>query len=62
MFRLTSASARTPECEAITGAFDSRMASMFAPFEGCERSTIIPRRFISAITSRPSGERPLFHE
>jgi hypothetical protein len=34
MLRLTSASARAAECEAITGAFDNASACMFAAFEG----------------------------
>jgi len=59
MLRLTSASARAAECDAITGAFDNASACMFAAFEGCERSTMIPHLFISAITCLPISLRPL---
>ena len=43
------------ECEAMTGAFDSAAACIIDAFDGCETSTIMPTRFISAITCRPSG-------
>ena len=44
----------------MIGAFDRVAACIIDPFDGCETSTIIPRRFISAITFWPSGEMPLF--
>jgi len=41
-----------------TGFFENAIASddVFAPT--CERSTMIPTRFISVMTSRPKSERP----
>ena len=47
MLRLTLASFRTAECEAMTGAFERPMACIIDPFEGCETSTMIPHLFIS---------------
>ena len=42
----------------MIGAFDSWTACSIDAFDGCETSTIIPSRFISAITWRPSGLMP----
>ena len=59
MLRLWLHSARTPECDAMMGAFDSATVCSIDAFDGCDTSIIIPSRFISAITWRPSGDRPL---
>ena len=58
MLRDTFASARTDECDAMTGAFERPIICIIDPFDGCETSTMIPHLFISAITWRPSGDRP----
>jgi hypothetical protein len=42
----------------MTGAFDRAMACRFAPFDGCERSTMMPHLFISAMTFLPRSLRP----
>ena len=60
MLRLTSASARTAECEAMIGAFDSATACIIEAFDGCETSTMMPTLFSSAMTCLPSGDKP-FH-
>jgi hypothetical protein len=60
MFRDTLQSALTAECDAMIGAFDSSAAFSIEPFDGCDTSTIMPSRFISAITRSPSGEMPFF--
>jgi hypothetical protein len=57
--RLWFASARAAECEAMTGAFDSAIACRLACFDGCEMSTMMPQRFISAMTFFPRSLSPL---
>ena len=42
----------------MTGAFESAIACRFAGFDGCETSTMMPQRFISAITCLPRSLRP----
>ena len=42
----------------MIGAFDSAIACIIDPLEGCETSTMMPHLFISAITCLPSGLRP----
>ncbi len=44
----------------MIGAFDSATACIIDALDGWDTSTIMPRRFISAMTSRPSGLMPLF--
>lgn len=39
------------EWEKITGAFECERASIIVGTETCDKSTIIPKRFISFITS-----------
>ena len=46
-------------CENITGASATSRALLITAGETCERSTIIPSRFISRTTSLPNGVRPL---
>ena len=58
MLRACSCRAATLEWEAITGAAESRVAASIASFEMCETSTMMPRRFISAITSAPNSLTP----
>src|SRR4030095_7685817 len=58
MLREWLASLRMPECDAMTGAFDRPIACIIDPFDGCETSTMMPHRFISWMTWRPSGDRP----
>ena len=58
MLRLTFASDRAAECEAMIGAFESATACIIDPFDGWETSTITPHLFISAITCFPSGLNP----
>ena len=53
-----SFSARATECEKITGACDTRIASSIVSGETWLRSTSIPSQFISLTTSSPNGERP----
>ena len=60
MLRGTLASARTAECDAMIGALLSSAAFSIDPFDGCETSIMMPRRFISAITRSPMGEMPFF--
>jgi hypothetical protein len=43
--------ASADECENITGALVTSSASIMVWTDTCDRSTIIPRRFISRITS-----------
>ena len=59
MLRLWSAMARAAECDAMTGAFDSAMACRLACLDGCERSTMMPQRFISAMACLPRSLNPL---
>ena len=47
MLRLWLASLRTPECDAMTGAFERPIVCIIDPFDGCETSTMIPHLFIS---------------
>ena len=54
-----SATARAEECEKITGAFVAFSAAFMVSGETCDRSTIMPRAFISATTSSPNGVSPL---
>ena len=42
-------SARTAECDAMIGAFDSASDCIIDSFDGCEMSIMIPSLFISAI-------------
>jgi hypothetical protein len=58
--RLTSASARIAECDAMIGAFVNLSVCINDSFDACETSIMIPTRFISVIAFLPSGERP-FH-
>jgi len=44
----------------MTGAFESAIACMAAIRDMCEISTIMPSRFISAITFLPNMLIPLF--
>uniref|UniRef100_A0A182V5K2 Uncharacterized protein n=1 Tax=Anopheles merus TaxID=30066 RepID=A0A182V5K2_ANOME len=46
------------ECEKMTGAFEVASASSIVGTETCDRSTIMPSRFISVTTSVPKCERP----
>uniref|UniRef100_A0A182Q4M9 Uncharacterized protein n=1 Tax=Anopheles farauti TaxID=69004 RepID=A0A182Q4M9_9DIPT len=46
------------ECEKMTGAFEVASASSIVGTDTCERSTIMPSRFISETTSVPKWERP----
>ncbi|MNR03384.1 hypothetical protein D3C85_1192740 [compost metagenome] len=50
--------ARADECEKITGAVETRMASVMVSSETWLRSTIMPMRFISLTTCSPNGDRP----
>ena len=58
-FRSAFATVMQPECEAIIGAFDAAMTSQNDFAAMCDTSTMMPRRFISATTFLPNGERPL---
>ena len=51
--------ARTPECDAMIGAFEMAMVCSIDCFDGCDTSIIMPSRFISPMTCLPSGLRPL---
>ena len=53
-----SFSARASECEKITGACVTRIASAIVSGETWLRSTSMPSQFISLTTSSPNGERP----
>ncbi len=44
----------------MIGAFDSATACIIDALDVWDTSTIMPRRFISAMISRPSGLMPLF--
>ena len=44
----------------MIGAFDSVMASQNVVVAAWDTSTIMPRRFISATTCFPKGDRPLW--
>ena len=50
--------ARAEECEKITGARETRMASAIVSAETWLRSTSIPSRFISRTTCSPNGDSP----
>jgi hypothetical protein len=56
--RGTSFSARADECEKITGAWLTRIASAIVSGEVCERSTSMPSQFISWTTSSPNALSP----
>ena len=56
--RLTSASARIAECDAMIGALVSCKVCIIDSFEGCDTSIMMPTWFISAIACLPSGDRP----
>ena len=56
--RGTSQTPLAEECEKITGARDTRIASAMVSGEVCERSTSMPRRFISFTTCSPKGDSP----
>ena len=53
-----ASSARAEEWEKTTGAAAASSASCIVSAETCERSTSMPRRFISRTTSSPKGESP----
>ena len=57
--RGTSFTARADECEKITGACETRIASSIVSGDTCERSTSMPSQFISRTTSSPNGDSPL---
>src|SRR5215475_11846222 len=59
IFRGAGEIARQEECDAKIGALLTSRASQNVLSETWEISTIIPNRFISAIISLPSAERPL---
>ena len=48
----------TPEWDATIGALLNLIQSYRVVLEQCDKSTIIPRRFISFTTSTPKGESP----
>src|SRR6185369_5817324 len=54
----TLASARQPECVAITGFVDVFTMSQNVGSETCDTSTIMPNRFISRITCLPNSFKP----
>lgn len=56
--RTWSQTAREDECEKSTGASLTRSAARMVPGETWERSTSMPRRFISRTTSSPKAVRP----
>ncbi len=56
--RGTSFTARADECEKITGASLTRIASSIVPGETWLRSTSMPSRFISRTISSPNADRP----
>ena len=58
MLRGWSQTAREEEWEKITGATDVTSASRMVVAATCERSTSMPRRFISRTTSWPKAVRP----
>ena len=53
-----SHSARAEECEKITGAWVVSRAARMVSADTWERSTSMPRRFISSTTSRPNADKP----
>ena len=57
--RGTSFNARADECEKITGASLTAIASSIVSGDTCERSTSIPNQFISRTTCSPNGDSPL---
>ena len=58
MLRGWSTRARIDECDAMTGFSVIAMTSQNTLSEAWETSTIMPRRFISATTSRPKSLSP----
>ncbi|MCY1014093.1 hypothetical protein OV079_52970 [Nannocystis pusilla] len=56
--RAVSAIARADECEKMTGASLTRSASSIVAGDTCDRSTSMPRRFISRTTSSPNVVSP----
>ena len=58
-FRSLFDTAMQPECDSMIGAFDTAIASQNDFAEACDRSTIIPRRFISTTVFLPSSVKPL---
>jgi len=54
-----SHTARAPEWDAMTAAFVIARMSQNAFSAMWDTSTIMPRRFISATTWRPKGDKPL---
>ncbi len=57
--RLTLHSARAPEWEAMIGALDSAALCIIDCFDACEMSTMMPKRFISAMTCVAEGRNAL---
>jgi hypothetical protein len=57
-FRGTLHRARADEWEKMTGASEMRMASSMVSGAAWERSTSMPRRFISRTTSSPKRVSP----
>ena len=53
-----STRARDDECEKMTGDSVTSRASLITPGDTCDRSTIMPIRFISRTTSRPNAVSP----
>ncbi len=53
-----SSRARAEEWEKITGAAETAIAFFIVSGDTCERSTSMPRRFISRTTSSPKRVRP----
>src|SRR5665213_3277672 len=51
-------SARTAECDAMTGALLLAITHMFDSFDGCDMSSMMPHLFASATTCLPSGLTP----
>ena len=56
--RGTSHRARAEECEKITGASLTRIASFMASGDTWDRSTSMPSQFISRTTASPNFDRP----
>ena len=54
-------SALQPECDSMIGAFDVAMASQNDFAEACERSTIMPSRFISSHDLLPEFGQAVVH-
>ena len=59
MLRGTSATARAPECDAMTGALVMSSTAAIVASDTWLTSTIMPMRFISATTDRPKSVSPL---